>query len=640
MKTQSATLDMEKNIAFAERKFTKTTPITDAMAAVNAMAAMNTTSTMDAIDSKAATVQAHAQAPFSLTQQIQTTEPYSQDVATCSKDTTYCTTSKDVSDLITQLNELQKYEVSFALYRLPRQKDLHLILSPSCRCFKQWEELTAYSGFVFAPFDLSKNQSLVLIEPQLHAVGIKDAAQTIIKFLENSEQLPYAVQQNLPDWALASIESQRKSYHESFSKLHQALFQGECSKLVLSRAAAYQCDLSIDLGVCFLKACTLYPNLMISLTHTPITGTWLGSTPEILLSGCQVFASANHSSHNSHSSLSPANRSDELNDGLTNISALANTVIQPQTVVQESIWQTMSLAGTMSLAEVQSSTNANRLKSTQAQDVSIDTESGTVKTVRGSVNTESKAVKTESGIVKTEGGVVQSPTLQQEPSLPDLSVWSAKNRHEQAIVTQFLADTLIPWCKELYFKGPYTAQAGNLIHLRTDAVFKLQNDFDLTKVIKQLHPTPAVCGMPRARAYDLIRTLEHYDRGYYAGALGLFGLDQSFVQDQNTCNATSQERALNTKASLKAGVNEDKAQLQPQDESLQLPKEQKAAPAPESRFTQLFVNLRCMQFYSNHQAICYAGGGILTASDEISEFQETQRKMETMRSLLEPPFEL
>lgn len=619
MKTQSATLDMEKNIALAERKFTMTTPIADSVSAMDA------------------TVQAHAQASSSLTQQIQTCEPsYQAEVAaTYSKDTTYCTASPNVSDLITQLNELQKYEVSFALYRLPRQKDLHLISSPSCRCFKQWEELTAYSGFVFAPFDLSKNQPLVLIEPQLHAVGIKDAAQTIRTFLENTEQLSRANQHNLPDWALASIESQRQSYHESFSKLHQALFQGECSKLVLSRAAAYQCDLSIDLGVCFLKACTLYPNLMISLIHTPITGTWLGSTPEILLSGCQVIASPN-----SHASSSAANTSNVINESLANISALANAVMQPQTVVQESIWQTMSLAGTMSLAEVQSSTSANQLKSTQAQDVSIDTESGAVKTVGRTVNTESKAVKTESGVVKTEGGVVQSPTLQQEPSLPDLSAWSAKNRHEQAIVTQFLADTLIPWCKELYFKGPYTAQAGNLIHLRTDAVFKLQNDSDLTQIIKQLHPTPAVCGMPRARAYDLIRKLEHYDRGYYAGALGLFGLDQSFVQDKNTCNATSQESALNTEANLKAGVNEDKAQLQPQDESLQLPKEQKAAPAPERRFTQLFVNLRCMQFYSNHQAICYAGGGILTASDEVSEFQETQHKMETMRSLLEPPFEL
>ena len=35
----------------------------------------------------------------------------------------------------------------------------------------------------------------------------------------------------------------------------------------------------------FIRACKEYPRMMISLHSTPFTGTWMGSTPEIILSG-------------------------------------------------------------------------------------------------------------------------------------------------------------------------------------------------------------------------------------------------------------------------------------------------------------------------------------------------------------------
>ena len=40
-----------------------------------------------------------------------------------------------------------------------------------------------------------------------------------------------------------------------------------------------------------------------------------------------------------------------------------------------------------------------------------------------------------------------------------------------------------------------------------------------------MHPTPAVCGRPRADARDLLAAAEDFDRGLYAGPFGWIGGD-------------------------------------------------------------------------------------------------------------------
>ncbi|HEY5120393.1 MAG TPA: chorismate-binding protein, partial [Acidimicrobiales bacterium] len=43
---------------------------------------------------------------------------------------------------------------------------------------------------------------------------------------------------------------------------------------------------------------------------------------------------------------------------------------------------------------------------------------------------------------------------------------------------------------------------------------------DALELLRLLHPTAAVGGIPRDQAYDLIARLEQHDRGHYAGPLG------------------------------------------------------------------------------------------------------------------------
>ena len=131
-------------------------------------------------------------------------------------------------------------------------------------------------------------------------------------------------------------------------------------------------------------------------------------------------------------------------------------------------------------------------------------------------------------------------------------------------------------------RGPRVAAAGNLLHLRTDFAVQLnQVPFPNlgTDMLRLLHPTPAVAGMPKQPALEFLRRHEGYDRAYYAGFLGPVNL-------------------------------------------------------PETGSSRLFVNLRCLQLRPN-EAILYAGTGLTADSDPTREWQETELKLQTIGAVLE-----
>ena len=95
------------------------------------------------------------------------------------------------------------------------------------------------------------------------------------------------------------------------------------------------------------------------------------------------------------------------------------------------------------------------------------------------------------------------------------------------------------------------------------------------ELLKHLHPTAAICGLPFQAAYDFIQTEEGFDRNYYAGYLGFrHGNDFNF-----------------------------------------------------------YVNLRCAEIFNNG-ALLFAGAGINKDSDPDCEWNETNEKLDTLRSRL------
>ncbi len=161
-------------------------------------------------------------------------------------------------------------------------------------------------------------------------------------------------------------------------------------------------------------------------------------------------------------------------------------------------------------------------------------------------------------------------------------IWGNKEVAEHAMVQIFIEQALSEFTTDFTSSEVYTHKAGSLLHLRTDIQGMMHTHHqEIEKVIHALHPTPAVCGLPKAAAKTFIVAHEGYDRAYYTGFLG----------ELNMVDASENS-------------------------------------------SHLFVNLRCMQLEGS-TAVVYVGGGITKDSDPAKEWEETVRKTATMKSVLQ-----
>ncbi|MGA4837721.1 isochorismate synthase [Streptomyces sp. G45] len=107
---------------------------------------------------------------------------------------------------------------------------------------------------------------------------------------------------------------------------------------------------------------------------------------------------------------------------------------------------------------------------------------------------------------------------------------SAKDLDEHAHTSAQVADVLGRYCVDLQVpERPEVIGTPTMWHLSTRVTGRLADPTDpacsALGLAEALHPTPAVCGVPRSGALDAIAGLEPEDRGYYAGMVGWMGLD-------------------------------------------------------------------------------------------------------------------
>ena len=155
--------------------------------------------------------------------------------------------------------------------------------------------------------------------------------------------------------------------------------------------------------------------------------------------------------------------------------------------------------------------------------------------------------------------------------------WDIKEKVEQG----WVRDTLYKDLKNLFPKNEvkcsetFTQRAGNLVHLcNTLTVDSVK--FNTLELIKTLHPTPAVGGIPVEEGTQFLIKNEKLDRAYYAGFLG---------------------------------------------------------PVWEDTKIDFFVNLRCAQILKE-AILLYVGAGITFESDPEKEWEETQNKTKTLLAAL------
>ena len=165
---------------------------------------------------------------------------------------------------------------------------------------------------------------------------------------------------------------------------------------------------------------------------------------------------------------------------------------------------------------------------------------------------------------------------------PRTAIWRQKEIEEQALVARYIVNCFKQLrLREYHETGPRTVVAGQLLHLRTDFEVNLtQVPFPSlgTDMLRLLHPTSAVGGMPKAAALHFLGQHEGYDRAYYSGFLGPVNV---------------------------------------------------AAPG----VARLYVNLRCLQLRPT-EAILYAGTGLTADSDPAREWQETEMKLQTVGAVV------
>ncbi|MCY0903224.1 MAG: isochorismate synthase [Firmicutes bacterium] len=99
---------------------------------------------------------------------------------------------------------------------------------------------------------------------------------------------------------------------------------------------------------------------------------------------------------------------------------------------------------------------------------------------------------------------------------------SAKNKAEHGAVVDFVTGRLRAFATDVsYPPQPGLKRLPTVQHLHTPVTATLRPGIHLLEVAASLHPTPAIAGLPRQPALDFIEREEGWNRGYYAGGVGL-----------------------------------------------------------------------------------------------------------------------
>lgn len=120
---------------------------------------------------------------------------------------------------------------------------------------------------------------------------------------------------------------------------------------------------------------------------------------------------------------------------------------------------------------------------------------------------------------------------------------SQKNLEEHRFVVEYIRSALSRTGVIVETSGPHVLRLPRLLHLSTEITgnfpdYSVSSDNHepishasapghLYRLLRTMHPTPAVCGMPRERTMTELGTLEDFDRGFFAGPLGWFSRDAS-----------------------------------------------------------------------------------------------------------------
>jgi isochorismate synthase len=126
------------------------------------------------------------------------------------------------------------------------------------------------------------------------------------------------------------------------------------------------------------------------------------------------------------------------------------------------------------------------------------------------------------------GSAPRGASLDEDTRLGEDLLRQKKTHTEHAIVAERILEALSPLTTMIHSPAqPELLKLQNVQHLLTPISGELISGTSVLEVVAALHPTPAVAGEPQSAALEAIRSVEHLDRGWYAGPIGWIGADGS-----------------------------------------------------------------------------------------------------------------
>ncbi|PKC54748.1 Isochorismate synthase [Rhizophagus irregularis] len=175
------------------------------------------------------------------------------------------------------------------------------------------------------------------------------------------------------------------------------------------------------------------------------------------------------------------------------------------------------------------------------------------------------------------GSIKRGKTAEEDFALGQSLLNDAKNLGEHQYVVEMIKDTFAKNCIHYTVpKNPRLLKIRHIQHLYTPVEGQLNDNANILQLVKDLHPTPALGGVPRQQALSIIRQVEPMNRGLYAAPLGWIDAEGN---------------------------------------------------------GEFAVAIRSGALIEN-SAILYAGGGIVAESEPISEYEETLVKFRSMLRVL------
>lgn len=119
------------------------------------------------------------------------------------------------------------------------------------------------------------------------------------------------------------------------------------------------------------------------------------------------------------------------------------------------------------------------------------------------------------------GTAPRGKTKEEDATIARSLLFDQKNREEHDYVVQMIKQNIEKYCEAIDIpKEPVIYPLRNLQHLYTPVTAKLKPSYTVFDIIKKLHPTPALGGVPREKALAFIREEERLDRGWYGAPIG------------------------------------------------------------------------------------------------------------------------